>query len=138
MSRKEEMRYFEGVLAQYKTKIEEKEKELAALKGEMVGFMKAYEMKRKPALRSSTAVPPLRAPRANVKQTVLDLLQEQGAAGLNASTAVELAAKRNESLQQSTVSSLLSRFKMEGITVYDGKVYRLKQFAAGMEGNPMH
>lgn len=67
----------------------------------------------------------LRAPRSNVKQTVLDLLDQAGAAGLNAATAVETAAKAGVTLERGTVSSLLSRLKNEGVVAYDGTVYRL-------------
>ena len=123
------MKQMEEIVAQYRAKIEDRERELAALKSELAGFQRAYNaIKGRPAERGSI-IPPLRPPRSNVKQTVLDLLHQQGAAGLNASTAVELAAKRNESIQQSTVSSLLSRFKADGVAVYDGNVYRLKEFA---------
>jgi hypothetical protein len=134
------MKNLEAILAQYKAKIEEKEKELAALRSELVGFQKAYDaLKNRSSPDIASAIPPLRPPRANVKQTVLDLLREQGAEGLNAATAVELAAKRNEVIHQPTVSSLLSRFKNDGVAVYDGKVYRLKQFAPTDTENPsMH
>lgn len=69
-----------------------------------------------------------RAPRSNVKQTVLDLLEESGADGINATGAVETAAQRGMSLERGTVSSLLSRLKNEGVVVYDGSVYRLERF----------
>jgi len=134
------MKNLEAILAQYKARIEDKERELAALKSELVGFQKAYDaLKRKSSPETMSIIPPLRPPRANVKQTVLDLLQQQGTEGLNAATAVELAAKRNEVIHQPTVSSLLSRFKNDGVAVYDGKVYRLKQFASTDAENPsMH
>lgn len=76
----------------------------------------------------------LRAPRSNVKQTVLDLLEQVGDRGLNAATAVELAGKADKSLERGTVSSLLSRLKNEGTVVYDGTVYRLKKHAG--DGTP--
>ena len=67
----------------------------------------------------------LSAPRANVKQTVLQLLEQAAADGLNAATAVERAAKAGVAIERGTVSSLLSRLKNEGVVVYDGTVYRL-------------
>lgn len=70
----------------------------------------------------------VRAPRANVKQSVLDLLEQVGANGLNAVLAVELAAKAGVTLERGTVSSLLSRLKNEGVVDYDNTVYRLKKF----------
>lgn len=69
-----------------------------------------------------------RAPRSNVKQTVLALLDEAGADGINATIAVERAAQNGTSLERGTVSSLLSRLKNEGVVVYDGTVYRLEKF----------
>ena len=70
----------------------------------------------------------LRAPRSNVKQAVLDLLDQVGAAGLNAGIAVDMAAKVGVTLERGTVSSLLSRLKNEGAVDYDNTVYRLKKF----------
>ncbi len=67
----------------------------------------------------------LRAPRSNVKQTILDLLEQAGTSGLNGASAVETAAKAGVSLERGTVSSLLSRLKNEGVVAYDGSVYRL-------------
>lgn len=72
----------------------------------------------------------LRAPRSNVKQTVLALLDAAGADGVNAATAVERAAKDGMALERGTVSSLLSRLKSEGAVWYDGSVYRLMKFKA--------
>lgn len=69
----------------------------------------------------------LRAPRSNVKQAVLDLLEQVGAAGLNAGIAVDMAAQSGITLERGTVSSLLSRLKNEGVVVYDNSVYRLKK-----------
>lgn len=66
-----------------------------------------------------------RAPRSNVKQTILELLERAGDAGLNATSAVETAARDGISLERGTVSSLLSRLKNEGVVVYDGSVYKL-------------
>ena len=66
-----------------------------------------------------------RAPRSNVKQTILDLLRSAAESGLNAATAVETASRAGVFLERGTVSSLLSRLKNEGIVTYDGSVYRL-------------
>jgi hypothetical protein len=66
-----------------------------------------------------------RTPRPNVKQMLLDMLKEVGDAGLNAGTAVEMAAQRGEKLERGTASSLLSRWKSDRVVSYDGTVYRL-------------
>jgi hypothetical protein len=71
--------------------------------------------------------------RGNVKGSVLDLLREAGTTGLNAATAVETAKRRGIDLDRGTVSSLLSRFKRDGMVVYDNDRYKLKEFAQRME-----
>lgn len=77
----------------------------------------------------------LRAPRSNVKQTVLALLEAAGAAGINAAMAVEKTAKEGIAMDRGTVSSLLSRLKNEGVVWYDGSVYRLAKFALDVGPN---
>lgn len=67
--------------------------------------------------------------RSNVKKTLIDMLKESGTTGLNASTAVEIAARRGVNLDRGTVSSLLSRLKHDEVVVYDGANYRLKEFS---------
>jgi hypothetical protein len=79
-----------------------------------------------------------RAPRSNVKQTVLALLEDAGPSGLNAASAVERAACNGTSLERGTVSSLLSRLKSEGVVVYDGKVYRLKEHSEDGKSSVVH
>lgn len=81
----------------------------------------------------------LRAPRSNVKQAILDLLEKAGEIGLNAATAVETAAKAGMTLERGTVSSLLSRLKNEGVVAYDGSVYRLMKYKpeAGPNVHPL-
>jgi hypothetical protein len=82
------------------------------------------------AIRAADGDPPLLAIRANavrpnVKKTLLTLLEEVGDDGLNAATAVELASRKGEKLERATVSSLLSRFKSDGLVSHDGGMYRL-------------
>ncbi|PTE07441.1 hypothetical protein [Mesorhizobium helmanticense] len=67
-----------------------------------------------------------RAPRSNVKNLILALLQETGTAGLNAAIAVEMAEKRGQKLERGSASSLLSRLKSDGTITYDNDRYRLK------------
>lgn len=69
-----------------------------------------------------------RAPRSNVKNSLLTMLETAGAAGLNAAKAVEMATARGEHLERNTVSSLLSRLKADDVVSYDGNVYRLPKF----------
>jgi hypothetical protein len=82
------------------------------------------------AIRAAEGDSPLLAIRANavrpnVKKTLLTLLEEVGDGGLNAATAVELASRKGERLERATVSSLLSRFKSDGLVSHEGGMYRL-------------
>ncbi|MBD8906550.1 hypothetical protein [Methylorubrum zatmanii] len=87
-----------------------------------------------------------RAPRSNVKTYILTLLEEAGARGLNAASAVETAQSRGDQLERGSVSSLLSRLKSDGVVTYDGQLYRLSKYASGASGeapdftsqNPFH
>jgi hypothetical protein len=68
--------------------------------------------------------------RASVKQTVIDMVSEAGEAGLSVAECLDAAqTKRGAVLDRGTVSSLLSRFKRDGIVIFDGTRYRMKQHA---------
>lgn len=71
-----------------------------------------------------------------VKAFVIDLLKEVGTSGASAAVVVDTAERRNISVDRGTVSSLLSRLKRDGIAVYDGEKYRLKEFASLGEPQP--
>ena len=78
--------------------------------------------------------------RPQVKRIVLDLLEEVGADGIDAATAVALAGKKGLTIRQGTVSSNLSRLKGDGLVRYvDGK-YKLIKFdpprILEVEGDP--
>lgn len=64
----------------------------------------------------------------NVKDLILTLAKDAGATGLNANSAVKMAANRNIKLLRGTAASNLSRLKALGLLVHDGKVYRLPEF----------
>lgn len=93
------------------------------------------------AIRAAAGDPPSmaikpNAVRPNVKKTLLTLLQEVGDGGLNAATAVELAGRKGERLERATVSSLLSRFKSDGLVSHEGGMYRLVGGIKPDEGAP--
>jgi hypothetical protein len=67
--------------------------------------------------------------RGKTKELLIDLLREVGTTGLNARTAVEVAARRGVTLPRGTAASTLSRLKRIGVAVYDGERYRLKDLA---------
>jgi hypothetical protein len=66
--------------------------------------------------------------RGAAKTVLLDLLREVGGTGLNAATAVELAARRGVKLDRGTAASNLSRMKKDEVVVHDGDRYRLPEF----------
>ncbi len=70
----------------------------------------------------------------NLKKIVLDLLEEAGTRGLNATLAVQTAERRNIEIDRNSVSSLLSRLKRDDVVDYDGHRYRLKVFSASAAG----
>lgn len=67
-----------------------------------------------------------RHPRGAVKSVLLQLLQETGAAGLNARRAVAMAAARGVDVERTTMSSLLSRLKADNVVAHDGYRYWLR------------
>lgn len=77
---------------------------------------------------------PSRAAKGSVKTAVLDLLEQVGASGLNAATAVDLAKRDGIDIERGSVSSLLSRLKTDGVVTYNGSVYRLKKFSQAPGG----
>ena len=104
--------------------------EIEALRNKVIGLEMAIALfdgdSEVPALTPSTK-------RTAMKDTVLDLLNEVGTTGLNGLIAVEIAERRGTHLDRQSVSSLLSRLKADGICVYNGQRYKLKQFA----GSPL-
>lgn len=97
--------------------------EIEALRNKVAGIELAISL-----LEQSSKAEPSTT-RGRVKSVILDLLQEAGTTGLNATSAVKIANRRGVSLDRASVSSLLSRLKKDEIIVYDGDVYRLPQFA---------
>ena len=65
-----------------------------------------------------------------IKALVLDLLEEVGTTGINGATVVKIASARGVTVERSSVSSLLSRLKADGIVTFDGSMYRLPRYAA--------
>lgn len=69
--------------------------------------------------------------RLNLKATILDLLKEAGTTGLNATSAVEIAARRGITLNRGSIASNLSRMVRDKAVTYDGNRYRLPEFTPG-------
>lgn len=68
--------------------------------------------------------------RGDLKEIILSLYEEAAEGGLSAQECVAAAStKRGVILQPASVSSALSRFKADGVLMYDGERYRLRKFA---------
>lgn len=74
-----------------------------------------------PSVTDATAVRRRRSP---LKDIVLRLINDNAERGLVAADLVDLAKAQGFDLDRNSVSSLLSRFKRDGVLDYDGKVYR--------------
>ena len=115
------------------------EERLAEVQGQMALLRSKeellVEMIREARGEPAAIAPRRRAPRANVKQAVLDFLGRVGSEGLNASIAVQMAESEGQTLDRGSVSSLLSRLKNEGTVTYIGGLYRLAEYSP-TEGAP--
>ena len=68
--------------------------------------------------------------RGDLKEIILSLYEEAAEGGLSTVECVAAAStKRGVLLQPASVSSALSRFKADGVLMYDGERYRLKRYA---------
>ena len=99
------------------SQIEQKEAEIKLLSAQVTALRQVYD-------EASGAPVNKRAPRTNIKGTVLKLIEEVGAEGLNAKKACELAKLRGIALNPKSVSSLLSRLAADGVLWYDQTTYR--------------
>jgi len=78
----------------------------------------------------TVVVQKVRSRRGDLKEIVLSLYEEAGEIGLSTAECISAARdRRGVALQPASVSSLLSRLKADGVLMYDGDRYRLKQFA---------
>ena len=105
-------------------------KEMEAIKNKIAGFELAIQLLESDGKSPEIPEPEARGRRSNVKTAILDLLKEVGTTGLNAQTAVEIAARRGINLDRGSVSSLLSRLKKDNVIEYDKERYRLPQFGS--------
>jgi len=117
---------------------------MKALEARLDGVMREIEKLRaqeallRDMMREASGEPKFkpRAPRSNVKQTVLEFLEQAGAVGINATGIVEGAAQGGITLERGTVSSLLSRLKGDRIAYYENNAYRLEKYRP--EGANVH
>lgn len=101
--------------------------EIRALQGRREGILMAISvMNDEPAhAGAQEPVQGVRRPRVGQKDTILRLLADTGDRGANAVDLVDLAHAQGIILDRNSVSSLLSRFKRDGIVEHDGKKYRI-------------
>lgn len=98
-------------------------RQIEALRNQVTGLELAMQV-----LGSDSAPKVSNGKRQSVKAALLELLEDAGTTGLNAAAAVEMGTRRGIQLDRGTVSSLLSRFKRDGILVYENDKYRLIKF----------
>lgn len=113
--------------------IEQRDKLLAeidALKNKIAGLEMAISLLGNEDAALTLDQPLTAASRVNLKATILDLLREAGTTGLNATSAVEIAARRNIELNRGSVASNLSRMVKDKVVTYDGNRYRLPEFTS--------
>ena len=67
--------------------------------------------------------------RGELNNIVLSLYEQAAETGLSTAECVAAASKIGTPLKATSVSSLLSRLKSDGVLMYDGERYRLKRFA---------
>lgn len=104
--------------------IETKKAEMMRLQAQIEALEEVYNLEAGIAPESSA-----RAPRSDVKNLMLDLLEQVGADGLTAQKAKVLAEQSGKTLNPRSASSLLSRLAKDGVLHYDRVVYRLAKFA---------
>jgi cell division septum initiation protein DivIVA len=99
------------------------ENQLSGLKGELSGIQRAMALVSGTEPEVVTATPKRERAR-NVKETVLGVVQASSPDGINVNQLLERAAREGNHLERGTVSSLLSRFKREGVLdMKDGKYF---------------
>lgn len=72
--------------------------------------------------------PVLGGKKPQTKVVVLELLEDVGTTGLDASMVVRMAHEKGLTVEKNSVSSLLSRLKKDEIVHYDGSRYRLTKY----------
>lgn len=114
----------------YKRKAE-LQAELAAAQArlhEVEGLIRAMSGEAAPEPSAATAIPG-RARRGDLNNIVLSLYEQAAETGLSTAECVATANMAGTPLKATSVSSLLSRLKSDGVLMYDGERYRLKRFA---------
>lgn len=107
--------------------------EAEALRNKIAGLELAISLIEQDSAPSTPAEPQRRG---NVKELLIDLLREVGTIGLNANSAVEMAARRGMILARGTAASNLSRMKADGVVTHNDDRYRLPEFSRPKKPSP--
>lgn len=103
--------------------------ELAAVQArlqEVESLIRAMRGEAAPEMPTATTG---RVRRGDLNNIVLTLYERAAEAGLSTFECIAMASKAGTPLKATSVSSLLSRLKADGVLMYDGERYRLKRFA---------
>ena len=95
---------------------------LEALQNKLLGVDAAIATMRGTVVHSGAP-----RPGRNVKRTVMEVVQEAGKLGVTVNDVLERATAKGRLLERGSVSSLLSRFKREGVLTFDGERYHSVQ-----------
>ena len=75
-------------------------------------------------LNDGVPLDPAKQGQRRVKRTILDIVNTAGSSGVTTNDVIQKAKANGRELNESSVSSLLSRLKAEGTLVFDGERYR--------------
>ena len=115
-------------LAKLREQLAAVQEQIRTLQGKEAAFKQAISIVSDLTEPTETAHPnPVMQRRTLVKDIVLRIAQEYAADGVVAAQIVKIAKAQGVALERNSVSSLLSKFKRDGVLDYDGKVYRPKQ-----------
>lgn len=110
--------------ARLEQEINQLETQLAGKRGELAGIKRAVALVTGQEAEVTSAPPPRKERARNVKETVLSALEGAGPTGLTVNQLLERTERDGAHLERGTVSSLLSRFKREGLLMLeDGRYF---------------
>jgi len=121
---KEEIKKLEEERAQIEAQIADLEAKLSGLRGVADGLERAMTIVAGKELLPNRDVPTRRERARGVKEAVLGAVQNAGPKGLTVGQLMDRTQREGIHLERGTVSSLLSRFKREGILdMEDGRYF---------------
>lgn len=131
---RDEIKKLEEERSRLDEQIAELEHKLHGLKSERAGFDRALNMLAGKDVATQDV--PRKERAKGVKETVLAAVQAAGGWGITVSQLMERAEREGRALDRGTVSSLLSRFKREGVLEMKEGRYYVPQHPPKTEGWP--